>query len=94
MSEPIHNKFLTNSGKWIATKRTFTVFVVTPSDDQWKIYHCPDCRNPIAQYKGDLVAEIPGAVSSEYPVKIQCKNAKCGRKILFKDAAEQVSMVE
>ena len=95
MSEPIHNRtFNPNTGFFKASKRVITVFTVFRNDGGWSIYHCPDCRNPIAQYKGDIVAEIPGTVECEYPVLIQCKNPNCGRKILFKSASEQVMFNE
>ena len=91
MKDPIHNvTFNTITLKPRAAKRVYTVWLVAQQDDRWNIYHCPDCRNPIAQYKGDLVAEIPGEIENPYPVKIQCKNPKCGRKIVFKEAITQV----
>ena len=88
--EPIHNAEVTSSGRLVARKRTYTVFTVPINDGTWKMYHCPDCKRPLAQYKGDLVAEVPGLVENGYPVLIQCKNPKCGRKIMFKGTAEQV----
>lgn len=91
MRKPIHNVVLNpNTGKIIAKKRVITLFTIPKNDDTWSIYHCPDCKNPIAQYKGDLVAEIPGEAPTHYPIMVQCKNPKCGRKILFSDAAEQM----
>ena len=88
---PVHNvTFNLETGKLRPAKRTYTVWVVAPEDDRWKIYHCPDCKNPVAQYKGDLVAEMPGEAPEPYPIKIQCKNPNCGRKILFKEAILQV----
>lgn len=91
MSNPVHNKtYIPTSGRFRASKRVITVYTVFKNNGDWSIYHCPDCRNPIAQYKGDLVAEIPGEVKSDYPVMVQCKNPNCGRKILFKSSSEQV----
>ena len=87
---PIHNVTINlKTLKTVAAKRTYTVWLVPTEDDDWRIYHCPDCRNPIAQYKGDLVAEIPGESPSPFPVKVQCKNPLCGRKIVFEDAIRQ-----
>lgn len=92
MKSPIHNAtYNTKSKRPRAAKRVYTVWIVPKEDDKWLIYHCPDCRNPIAQYNGELVAEIPGEAPKPYPVKIQCKNPSCGRKIIFKEAAEQVN---
>lgn len=91
MRIPIHNpQFNIDSERLIPRKRVYTVFVVPRYDNKWLIYHCPDCRNPIAQYKGEMVAEIPGEAPRGYPVLVQCKNPKCGRKIMFADAIEQV----
>jgi hypothetical protein len=92
MREPLHNKTYNPSrGTFRASKRVITVFTVFKEDGGWSIYHCPDCRNPVAQYKGDLVAEVPGETKSKYPVMIQCKNPNCGRKVMFKSSTEQVT---
>jgi len=91
MLYPIHNKeFNLVTGKIIPAKRIYTVWIVKTADDKWRIYHCPDCRNPVAQYQGDIIAEIPGKVPNSYPIMIQCRNPNCGRKIIFKQAIEQV----
>ena len=88
---PIHNKHLnTKTGKFVAKKRVMSVRVVSRDNDRWSIYHCPDCRNPIAQYKGDIVSEVPGEAPHPYPVMIQCRNIKCGRKIMFVGASKQL----
>lgn len=91
MKDPIHNKtFNPHRGTFRASKRVITVTTVFKNDGDWSIYHCPDCRNPIAQYKGDVVEEMPGEAPANYPVLIQCKNPNCGRKIMFKSSSEQV----
>lgn len=91
MGSPIHNKeFDLTTGKVRPAKRIYTVWLVKDNDDRWNIYHCPDCRNPIAQYKGAAVCEIPGETPGAVPVMIQCKNTNCGRKILFKEVIEQM----
>ena len=88
---PIHNKKITYKGKVVARKRVYTVFTVGSEDTRWKMYHCPDCRNPIAQYKGDAIMEVPGEAPEAYPFMVQCKNPKCGRKVLFKSSTEQTT---
>lgn len=91
MFGPIHNvTYNTISGEPRAAKRVYTEWLVRAEDDEWRMYHCPDCRNPVAQYKGDLIAGVPGEAPNPYPIQIQCKNPKCGRKIVFKQAIEQV----
>lgn len=89
--KPIHNAKLNQGGEFVAKKRVVTVWTVFRDNGEWSIYHCPDCKHPIAQYKGDLVAEVPGGTPSKYPVMIQCRNYNCGRKVMFKDATEQTS---
>jgi hypothetical protein len=89
--KPIHNtKINLETLKMRPAKRVYTVWIVPTEDDEWRIYHCPDCRTPIAQYKGDLIAEIPGESPEPYPIKIQCRNPNCGRKIVFEDAIRQL----
>lgn len=92
VKKPIHNTRMNlETLKMRPAKRVYTVWIVpVEDDDEWKIYHCPDCRTPIAQYKGDLVAEIPGESPHPYPIQIQCKNPQCGRKIVFEDAIRQL----
>jgi len=91
MKDPIHNKVINpKTGRYRPAKRVYTVWLVPNESDKWNIYHCPDCRNPVAQYRGELVAEVPGCAPSTYPVQIQCKNPNCGRKIVFADTTEQV----
>jgi len=94
MRSPIHNKSLGTQGQWKPRKRTYTIWVVEAEDNKWKPYFCPDCRNMICQYKGELVAEVPGEVGNSYPIKVQCKNANCGRKIVFMGSTKQVSVIE
>jgi hypothetical protein len=89
MTVPIHNKVLTTSGKLLARKRVYTIIVVRSEDDGWKMYNCPDCKNYLAQYKGELVRETPGVTPTAMPIQIQCKNPNCGRKILFDYSVEQ-----
>lgn len=88
--EPLHNKVLTLAGKWLPRERLYTIFSVKADDNQWKPYHCPDCRNMIFKYKGNLMMEIPGEVIVKAPMKVRCKNSSCGRTILWAGSAEQV----
>lgn len=90
MGTPLHNKEITHTGRVVAKKRIYTIFVVASDDDTWKIYHCPDCRNAIFQYKGDLVREMPGLVESKCPVLTQCKNPNCGRKVQVNGEVGQI----
>jgi hypothetical protein len=94
MVHPIHNFQVSLATlELIPRKRIYTVWVVASDDGSWKIYHCPDCRNAMFQYKGDLVAEIPGEAPQHYPVMIQCRNPNCGRKVIVADAIKQLEQV-
>lgn len=91
MRLPIHNKVINKeTGLPRPKKRVYTVWLVSRWTDEWTIYYCPDCRNPIIEYKGDLIAEIPGEVKEGYPIRVQCKNPNCGRKVVFKEVIEQL----
>lgn len=93
MREPVNEKIYdTQAMRWKARKRIFTVWLIYIPGNEWLMYFCPDCRNPIAQYKGQLVMEHPGYQPvnlSHSPVMIQCKNPQCGRKIVFQDAVRR-----
>lgn len=76
--------------RYKARKREYTVWLLYVSQGNWNMYWCPDCRQPIAQYKGDLVMEHPGIdedlssiKAKSPPLLIQCKNPDCGRKVMF-----------
>jgi hypothetical protein len=88
VTEFSHSKILDPSaGRFKARKRLYTVWIV--ASPEMRIYHCPDCRNPIAQYRGEAVMEVPGLYPSELPVIIQCKNVNCGRKVMFQAVVTQ-----
>lgn len=78
------------TGRVRPRKRVYTVWVVFNKIAEWKMYWCPDCREPIAQYMGDSVAEAPGEAIFTMPVMIQCRNPDCGRKILFQQSVTRV----
>ena len=88
---PIHNIVINpDTQRERPAKRVYTVWIVPTEDEGWRMYHCPDCRTPICQYKGDLVAEMPGESPEPYPIQIQCKNPQCGRKIVFEAPVHQI----
>jgi hypothetical protein len=90
MRTPINEKrYDLDSMRWKPRKRIFSVWLIHIDYDDWQMYWCPDCRSPIAQYKGSLVMEHPGFESADLKkaaIMIQCKNPQCGRKIVFQDA--------
>ena len=86
--------YLTASGHLRRRKRVVSVWLINDGDTQWRMYHCPDCRNAIFQYKGDIVAEVPGGAELEYPILIQCKNPNCGRRVLICYVTSQFNVVE
>ena len=92
MRDTVHNETINpETGKYIPAKREYTVWLIARADGNWQIYHCPDCKHPVIQYKGDICAEVPGEVETHaYPFKIQCKNRHCRRKFVFADATEQI----
>lgn len=74
--------------KMVTRKREYTVWLLSFPDEKWHMYWCPDCRQPIAQYKGELIMEYPGIDTmspTSTPVLIQCRNSGCGRKVMFQD---------
>ena len=60
-----------------------TVAVVENYTDNFKMFNCPTCKNPVFQYKGRLVSIIPGYAPTEIPVVIQCSNTNCRQKYLL-----------
>lgn len=87
---------MSQTNRYRPIKREFTVWLIWVTDPEWKMYWCPDCRQPIIQYKGDLIMEHPGIDGSMLdiqpttpPLMVQCKNAGCGRKIMFQGVAKR-----
>lgn len=90
-NQPIHNTVINpKTQKERPAKRIYTVWIVPTNDDIWRMYYCPDCREPIIRYKGDIVAEIPGESPQPYPLEVMCKNKGCGRTLVFEDAIKQI----
>ena len=90
-NQPIHNtKVNPETLKKRPAKRIYTVCIVPTEEDTWKMYYCPDCREPIVRYKGDIVCEIPGESPKPYPLEVKCKNPACGRTLVFEDAIRQL----
>jgi hypothetical protein len=89
--QPVNERYLDNETfRYKARKRIYTVWLLYVEQGEWLMYWCPDCRNSIAQYKGDLIMEHPGADETgtyikpkSPPIMIQCGNPSCGRKIMF-----------
>ena len=77
--------YRSQNDKYTIKKTIISVWLVDHGEGDWKMYFCPDCRNAIAQYKGNIVMEVPGSTPEKTPVMIQCKNPRCGRKIQFED---------
>lgn len=76
------------SGRVKPRKRVYTVWVIFVQTG-WKMYFCPDCQNPLAQYQGDTVQEILGEAVFSFPVQVQCRNPNCGRKVIFQAAVKR-----
>ena len=93
IKQPVNERIYdTEAMRWRPRKRIYTVWLLYVESDDWRMFFCPDCRNPIAQYKGQLVMEHPGytPVSLDHsPVMIQCKNPQCGRKVVFQDVVKR-----
>ena len=60
-----------------------TVSIVENYTNDFTMFNCPRCRNPVFQYKGRLVSIAPGYAPVEIPVVIQCSNASCRQKYLI-----------
>ena len=44
-----------------------------PNGEMLHMFFCPNCQNPICQYKGRLVSIMPGASPLKLPVLIRCR---------------------
>jgi hypothetical protein len=47
------------------------------------IYYCNSCRNPVMQYNGETMEEIPGFKRFTCMMIVQCKNPHCRRRYNF-----------
>lgn len=66
-----------------------TVTLIKKDNDTEHLWYCPDCRNPVIKYKGEVVSIIPGYAPSELPLIRQCRNDDCGRNYVFCYFAEE-----
>jgi len=52
-------------------------------------FFCPDCRNMLMSYTGEIVSIVPGGIQIHTPTSIiQCQNRNCGKKFQFVYVAE------
>ena len=70
-----------------------TVAIVENYTDNFKMFNCPTCKNPIFQYKGRLVAILPGYAPTEVPIVIQCSNSNCRQKYLLKTIVSRQTLI-
>jgi len=83
----------------IATKKTLITIVslVKSSNSTIHLWHCPACKTPVIEYKGDTIGVKPlfygdkfdYRSSSEIPIIVQCPNSKCKSKYEFETFVEE-----
>lgn len=61
-----------------------SVTILENRSDNYKMWNCPTCKNPVFQYKGDVISITPGETLVEIPIIIQCSNSNCRQKYLLK----------
>lgn len=50
-----------------------------PHGYRLKMFFCPNCQNPIFQFKGHIAKILPGEIPIELPIVIKCSNKACGQ---------------
>lgn len=63
--------------------RTITVWLKYQIDKKIHPYFCPNCRNVVMTYAGDVVMEMPGEHPNNMPIVVQCKNPNCRTRYHF-----------
>lgn len=58
--------------------------------DGWHMFFCCDCKNPVFQYKGEVVKIIPGEKETLTPIAVQCSNPECRRKYQVDSIIEHI----
>ena len=53
-----------------------TVAIIRNDSEQFKMWNCPTCKNPVFQYKGNVINIVPGYAPTEIPIITQCNNCK------------------
>jgi hypothetical protein len=68
-----------------------TVTLIKPKegDKERHVFFCPDCRNAIIEYIGEVVSIVPGRIPQDLPITVPCRNYKCRRKYTFNYFAEK-----
>lgn len=69
-------RILTVTGQLRQKKKICTI-IIEYNDEQWHFFYCNDCRNPVFQYKGDVIKTIPGLSVSTTPILNMCSNNQC-----------------
>ena len=64
--------------------RVISVVLDRDHDDPYgyrlKMWFCPNCQNPVIQYKGEMSYVLPGDLGIAPSTYIKCSNSRC-RKI-------------
>lgn len=63
-----------------AIPKLISIWIEFNTDYDPHIFYCHACRNPIMQYQGEVIMELPSNHPSKMPLIIQCKNQTCKRR--------------
>lgn len=77
----VRNLNRTNEKYGIRT--SFTSVWLEETGGSIKMFYCPHCRFPVAQYEGSVVTILPGSSPSKLPLIAQCRGRNCGIKYIF-----------
>lgn len=73
----------TTANKFVKKSFVTTIYLVRNDDPYLRPFFCPDCRNMILQYGGEVARIVPDQTSTNLPIVVQCRNRDCGRKYQF-----------
>jgi len=57
--------------------------ITDPQGYNLKMFFCPNCQNPLIQYKGNVIQIVPGEGPYKVGTVLQCKN--CKSRYMFHD---------
>lgn len=88
-----HTQLIGSKRVQVIKKYVTTVTLIKPNDglgdNGLHIFNCPDCKNPVLQYRGEIASILPGFTPVELPIIVQCSNRDCRRKYSFNYFAEE-----
>jgi len=60
-----------------------TISIVENYSGHFILFRCSICGNPVFEFRGRVVSELPGGAPVEIPIVVQCQHSNCKQRYLI-----------